>query len=172
MSDQKCYRKSSIWIIFWRINRDFLEGQGGRKGSLKTQPCPTLCNPMDCSPQGSSVNGILQARILEWVAIPFSRGSSQLGDQTQVSCIAGRFFIIWTTREAPIWKGTLYSGDVGSFIGLEHRVSVEEWQEMRLKTATKYKLQNHQEQNKYLKKKNLPEQLALSAEYTKAGWLI
>ena len=64
------------------------------------QSCLTLCNPMDCSPPGSSVHGILQARILEWVAIPFSRGSSQARDQTQVSCIASRFFTIWATREA------------------------------------------------------------------------
>ena len=56
--------------------------------------CPTLCDPMDCSPPGSSVHGILQARILEWVAISFSRGSSQPRDQTQVSCIAGRHFIL------------------------------------------------------------------------------
>ena len=58
------------------------------------QLCPTLCNPMDCSPPGSSVHGILQARILEWVAISFSRGSSQPRDQTWVSCIAGRRFIL------------------------------------------------------------------------------
>ena len=44
---------------------------------LVTQSYPTLCRPMDCSPPGSSVHGILQARILEWVAIPFSKGSSQ-----------------------------------------------------------------------------------------------
>ena len=49
---------------------------------------------MDRSPTGSSVYGILQARILEWVAIPFSRGSSQLRDRTQVSCITGRFFMV------------------------------------------------------------------------------
>ena len=67
---------------------------------LVTQSCLTLCDPMDCSPPGSSVHGILQARILEWVAIPFSRGSSQPRDGTQVSCIAGRFFTIWATREA------------------------------------------------------------------------
>ena len=59
------------------------------------QSCPTLCDPTDCSSPGSSVHGILQARILEWVAIPFSRGSSQPRDQTQASCIAGRFFIVW-----------------------------------------------------------------------------
>ena len=56
------------------------------------ESCPTLCDPMDCSPPGSSIHGILQARILEWVAISFSRGSSQPRDQTQVSCIAGRNF--------------------------------------------------------------------------------
>ena len=65
------------------------------------QSCLTLCNPMDCSPPGSSVHGILQARILEWVAISSSRGSSQPWDWTSVSCIAGRFFTIWDTREAP-----------------------------------------------------------------------
>ena len=50
----------------------------------------TLCNPMDCRPPGSSVHRILQVRILEWVAMPSSRGSSQPRDRTQVSCIAGR----------------------------------------------------------------------------------
>ena len=65
------------------------------------QSCPSLCDPMDCSPPGSSVHWILQARILEWVAISFSRGSSQLRDRTQVSCIAGRRFTLWATREAP-----------------------------------------------------------------------
>ena len=53
---------------------------------LVTQSCLTLCDPMDCSPPGSSVHGILQAKILEWVAMPFSRGSSQPRDRTQVSC--------------------------------------------------------------------------------------
>ena len=63
------------------------------------QPCPTLCDPMDCSPPSCSVHGILQARIREWVAMPFSRGSSHPREQTQVSFIAGRFFTIWAT-----WK--------------------------------------------------------------------
>ena len=67
-----------------------------------TQSCPTLCDPMDCSPQSSSVHGILQARVLEWVAISFSRGSSRPRDWTQVSCIAGRRFNLWATREALI----------------------------------------------------------------------
>ena len=56
------------------------------------QSCTILCNLMDCSPPGSSVHGILQARILEWVAIPFSRGSSQPRDRTCIFCIVGRFF--------------------------------------------------------------------------------
>ena len=58
--------------------------------------------PIDCGSPGSSVHGISQARILEWVAISFSRGSSWPRDQTWVSHIAGRFFTIWATREAPI----------------------------------------------------------------------
>ena len=69
---------------------------------LVAQSCLTLCNPIDCSPPGSSVHGIVQARILEWVAIPFSRGSSQPRDQTQDSWFAGRFFILWATRKALI----------------------------------------------------------------------
>ena len=61
---------------------------------------------MDCSQSGSSVYGILQARLQEWVAIYFSRRSSQSRDRTQVSCIAGRFFTIWATREAQeYWNG-------------------------------------------------------------------
>ena len=56
--------------------------------------CISLCDPMDCSPPGSSVHGISQARIVEWVAIPFSRVSSLPRGQTQVSCLAGRFFTI------------------------------------------------------------------------------
>ena len=59
---------------------------------LLAQSCLTLCDPMDCSPPGSSVHGISQARILEWFVIPFSRGSSPPRDQTCVSCIADGFF--------------------------------------------------------------------------------
>ena len=67
---------------------------------LVAQSCPTLCDPKSCSLPGFSVHGILQARILEWVAIAFSRGSSQPWDQTQVSCIAGRFFTVWATGKS------------------------------------------------------------------------
>ena len=74
---------------------------------IVVQLCPTL-QPMDCSLTGSSVHGILQARILEWVALPFSRESSQPRDKTQVSCIAGRLLTVWAhgnpgcIRELPI----------------------------------------------------------------------
>ena len=63
--------------------------------------CLTLCDPMDWSLLGSSVRGIFQARILEWVAISFSRGSSRPRDWTRVFCIAGRHFTIWATWEGP-----------------------------------------------------------------------
>ena len=67
---------------------------------LVAKSCPTLWNTMDWNPPGSSVHGILQARILEWVARPSSRGSFHSRDQTQVSHIAGRLFTVWATKEA------------------------------------------------------------------------
>ena len=63
------------------------------------QSCLTLCNPMDCSLPGCSIHGIFQAIVLEWIAISFSRGSSQPRHWTRVSCITGRCFIPWATRE-------------------------------------------------------------------------
>ena len=63
-------------------------------GGLVAESCPTLCDPTDCSPPDSSVHGILQARILERVAMSFFRGSSQPRDQTQASRIAGRRFTV------------------------------------------------------------------------------
>ena len=75
------------------------------------QLCLTLlCNPIDCSPPGSSVHRLLQARILEWVAMPSSRGSSQPRDQTYVSCsscIAGRFFTAEPPGKPIFWPGRL-----------------------------------------------------------------
>ena len=70
---------SALW---WNVN------------SVSCSVMPTFCNRMDCRPPGSSVCGILQTRILEWVAIPLSRGSSRPRDGTRVSCTAGRFFTI------------------------------------------------------------------------------
>ena len=74
--------------------------QGKVERSKVTQSCPTLYDPMNCSPPGSSVHGIFQARVLDWDVISFSRGSSRPRDQTWVFCIAGRRSTIWATREA------------------------------------------------------------------------
>ena len=86
------------------------------------QLCPALCDPMDCSLPNSSVRGILQARILEQVAIPFSRGSSRPRNQTQVSCTAGQFSTVWATREAHIsteLSYTLFNASIK--FGVSHR---------------------------------------------------
>ena len=68
---------------------------------LVAQSCPTLCNPINCSLPGSSVHGILQEKILEWIAIPSPRGFSWSRDRAQDSYTKGRFFSVWATREAP-----------------------------------------------------------------------
>ena len=67
-----------------------------------TQSCPTLCYPMDCSLPGFSVHGIFQARLLEWVAISFSRRSLWPRNWTRVSCIVGRCSTVWATRDVKI----------------------------------------------------------------------
>ena len=82
----------------WKLLRERWERW--KSESEVAQSCPTLCSCMDCSLPGSSTHGIFQARILEWVAIPFSRGSSQPKDQTCVSCTEGRSFIVWASRES------------------------------------------------------------------------
>ena len=81
-----CVHKVGVYSVYRMLVEEV------KKKGLVAQLCLTLCDPMDCSPPGSSVHGILQARILEWVVISFSRGSSQPRDQTWVSYTAGRFF--------------------------------------------------------------------------------
>ena len=86
--------------LWWLLSGPHIGGGGC---GCVAQLCLTLCNPVDYSPPGSSVQGILQAGILEWAAILFSRASFPPRDQTRVSyvfCISGRFFTIWATREA------------------------------------------------------------------------
>ena len=78
-------------------------GPGARWRWVSRSVMPNSCDPIDCSPPGSSVHGILQAGILEWVAISFSRVSSRPTDPTWVSCIAGRFFTNRAIREALVW---------------------------------------------------------------------
>ena len=86
-----------IWILK-KVNKDKIESANVKEGRIDkvkvAQSCLTLCDPMDYI-----VHGILSARILEWVAFPFSRGSSQPRNRTQVSCIAGRLFSSWATKE-------------------------------------------------------------------------
>ena len=86
----------------WSMQRNPLEHPGKCVCVLVAQSCPTLWDPTDYSPPGSSVHGVFQAWVLGWVAIPFSRGSSPPRDQAQVSCIAGRFFTIWTFLDSYI----------------------------------------------------------------------
>ena len=92
-----------LYIILMCISRFMFFGNDLLSESEVAQLCLTLWDPVDCSPPGSSVHGILQARILEWVAISFSKGSSRPRDWTRVSHIAGRCFNLWATREAPWW---------------------------------------------------------------------
>ena len=112
-----------LCAIIWPVSR-LLTPYWKWKCELVAQLCPTVCDLMDCGLPGSSIHGISQARILEWVAIPFSRGSSWPRDRTQVSCIAGRFFTSWATREAilPVhhWLhlGTLSDQGLFSFVFL------------------------------------------------------
>ena len=91
-----------IWIkqgsLSWNVNLCKKKKKSTKKHCCSvTKLCPTLCEPKDSSPPGSSVHGISQARILEWVVISSSPGSFWSRDQTQISCIAGGFF----TTESP-----------------------------------------------------------------------
>ena len=82
------------------------------------QLCLTLCNPMDCSPPGSSIHGTLQARTLEWVAIPSSKGSSQPSDRTQVSCLASDSLLFEPPEKVNI---SLLHNSTISFLGIYSR---------------------------------------------------
>ena len=84
-----------FFLVFWHSRGKSLCPAAAAK---LLQSCPPLCNPIDGSPPGSSVHGILQARILEWVAIPFSRRFSQARDRTQVSC-TGRWILYHLSHE-------------------------------------------------------------------------
>ena len=98
---------------------------------------------MDCSPPGSSVHEIFQARILEWVAILFSRGSSQRRDWTRVSRIAGIFFIVWATRQG-LWKGKWRLSEVIDMSPQSHRTSILK-KRMRYQKSLSFFLWAHRE---------------------------
>ena len=101
-----CFNHTIFFSFYLKIFKNFILKESKVK-VLIAQSRLTLCNPMDCSPSGSSLYGILQARILEWVAISFSKGSSWPRNRTWVSCTAGRFSIIRATREAQFYIGVL-----------------------------------------------------------------
>ena len=94
-----CHCKLDCFVLVYRFLEDVRELKSKVVLCLVTQLCPILCDTMNCSLPGSSVHGIPQAGILELVVIPLSRGSSWPRDQTWVSCIAGRFFTVWVTRD-------------------------------------------------------------------------
>ena len=108
-------KEAPIWLIlkirYSSKDKKFGTGDKIQSEMLVAQSCPTLCDPMDCSSSGCSVHGILQARILERVAIPLPRGFSQPRDRTQVSCMAGRFFTIWATRERNPFKNQVWKNN-------------------------------------------------------------
>ena len=110
--DQKKYSYSCVWHGEWGKRTGKKVIKKFKKGLIQLQKylwivfccfclvaksCPTLCDPTDSSLIGSSVHGFSQIRILEWIAISFSRGSFRPRDWTQISWVAGRFFTTWTT---------------------------------------------------------------------------
>ena len=101
--DKTIIQKIHVFLLFIAALFTTAKTWSEVKWSEVAQSCPTLCNPMGCSPPGSSVHWIFQARVLEWVAISFSRGSSWLRDWTRVSCIVSRRFTVWATR-AKTWE--------------------------------------------------------------------
>ena len=84
--------------IIWKVKSGRYMKWSEVKWSEVAQSCPTLCDHMDCSLPGSSVLGIFQAIVLEWIAISYSRGSSRPRDRTWVSCIVDRCFTVWATN--------------------------------------------------------------------------
>ena len=92
----------SFWIQFYIYMNAFMTEREKRESEV-IQSCSTLCNLLDCSLPSSSIHGIFQARVLEWVVISFSRGSLWRMDRTWVSRIAGRCFNLWATREVYYW---------------------------------------------------------------------
>ena len=133
-------QKSSLWI--WKV-----KPLTGRKWSVGGSVMLIPHDPMDCCLPDSSVHGILQVRILEWVAIPFSRGSSQPRDRTWVSCTAGRFFTIWATGKPMPWSSDMMLNQTRS---LPSKVTMR----AELKNKQKQFLRKNQEIKNYLVVRN------------------
>ena len=116
------FRQNTRWSFRWLfhdITKVVCSVQLSRSGEGEVaQLCPTLCDPMDCNLLGFSIHRILQARILEWIAISLSRGSSRPRDRTRVSHIGGRRFNLWATREAKVVCSVQFSRSVNTKIRL------------------------------------------------------
>ena len=113
--------------------------------------CLILCYPLNSRVPGSSVHGILQARIVEWLAVPFSRGSSKSRDGTQISHITGGFFPIWTTKEA--------SNNLRSLNFIMYKISPQ--------TFWLQELLTHTQNNKQTNKQNL----LTTKSFTLSSWV-
>ena len=94
LSSWKCARST---LSFWFCS-EVKKKKKKRSERVSPSVMSDSSDPMNCTPPASFVYGIFQARILKWIAMPFSRGSSWPRDWTWVSCIAGRFFTVWSTR--------------------------------------------------------------------------
>ena len=91
------------WLtVLWTYSLTLCSRMFGLSFTLCAQSCPAPCDPVDCGPPASTVHGILQARIPEWVVIPYSRGSSPPRDQTCISCIVRQILYYWATWEARV----------------------------------------------------------------------
>ena len=97
------YAGDVMLLSMWQLKNIKQINRASVRSSLVTKLLRLFCHPVDCGPPGASVHGILQSRVMQWVAISFSSGSSWPRDRTQVSHIAGSFFTIWATREAQPW---------------------------------------------------------------------
>ena len=118
---------------------------------LVVNSCLTLCNSMDCSQLGSSVHGIFQARILQWVAISFSRGPSWPRDWTHVSCIGWRILYHWATREAPV----NISSSHFLFLWVTYKIWTD-WSLARIKNHNQKPLSEWKPRTKQLHRLTLP----------------
>ena len=97
-----CKRRFRNHLVMFKMIKAEIHAESHEESESEfAQSCPTLCNPMECSPPGSGIHGVFQARVLEWVAISFSRGSSQPRDRTWVSHTLGRRFYHLSHQGSP-----------------------------------------------------------------------
>ena len=126
--DQICISCTGRRVLYHKCHLAIWATKKREKVKVLITAMPNSLQLCGLQPPGSSLHGILQARILEWVAIPFSRGFSQPRDRTQV-CIAGRFFAIWATRfspnyQYPFWKSLKFPNASASYMD---KKAIQNW---------------------------------------------